>query len=75
MNLFDLIKKYKFIIIGTAIGAIIGFLYWQNIGCENGTCMIKSSPYLSTIYGAIFGALSTNIIENLFNKNTDSGKT
>ena len=46
-------KNNKLYLIGAAIGAIAGYLYWQQIGCASGTCMITSKPVNSTIYGAI----------------------
>jgi uncharacterized protein YcfJ len=47
----------KLYIAGALIGAIAGFLYWQQIGCSSGTCMITSKPINSTVYGATMGAL------------------
>lgn len=49
--------KYMPTIIGTAVGAIGGFLYWMYIGCSTGSCPITSSPVISTIWGALIGAL------------------
>ncbi len=47
----------KLYLIGSFIGAIAGYLYWQQIGCSTGTCLITSKPVNSTIYGALMGAL------------------
>ena len=47
----------KFIIIGVLLGAIAGFLYWKQIGCTSGTCLITSKWHNSTAYGAIMGGL------------------
>jgi Family of unknown function (DUF6132) len=44
-------------LVGIVIGAIAGYLYWQQVGCTSGTCMITSKPVNSTIYGALMGAL------------------
>ena len=44
-------------IIGAVVGAIAGYLYYHQIGCASGTCMITSKPINSTIYGAVMGAL------------------
>jgi ABC-type branched-subunit amino acid transport system permease subunit len=44
-------------IIGALLGAIAGYLYWQQIGCSSGTCAITSKPLNSTLYGAVMGAL------------------
>lgn len=58
------LKKYRLLITGLAVGAIAGYLYYHFVGCENGSCSIKSNPVYSTIYGSIFGGL----IFNLFTK-------
>ncbi len=44
-------------IIGAVLGAVAGYLYWQQIGCVSGTCAITSKPLNSTLYGAVMGAL------------------
>lgn len=45
------------IIIGVAIGGVLGFLYYKLIGCSSGTCPITSKPLNSIIYGAVMGLL------------------
>lgn len=57
-------KKYWLTIIGTAIGIIAGFFYWRFIGCNSGSCPITSSPWLSTLWGALTGGLLFNILES-----------
>ena len=47
----------KLYFIGIIVGGISGYLYWQQIGCSSGTCMITSKPVNSSIYGALMGAL------------------
>jgi hypothetical protein len=39
-------------------GAILGFGYYRIVGCRTGTCPITSSPYISTLYGALIGLLA-----------------
>lgn len=51
------IVNNKLAIIGVAIGAVAGFLYWQQIGCSSGTCMITSKWPNSTAYGGLMGGL------------------
>lgn len=51
------LKRNWIYIVGAIIGAIGGFMYWKFIGCASGTCPLTSSPYISTIYGAVLGAL------------------
>ena len=50
-------KNNALYLIGAAVGAIAGYFYWQQVGCESGTCMITSKPVNSTLYGAIMGLL------------------
>lgn len=50
-------KNKKMLLFGVAFGALVGFLYWNFIGCTTGTCAITSSPINSTIYGSLMGGL------------------
>ena len=43
------------------IGGALGFLYYKTVGCPSGTCSITSNPYISTIYGAILGAILAGV--------------
>ena len=47
--------------VGILIGSVAGLLYWKFIGCESGSCSISSSPYISTLSGAILGGLLFSI--------------
>ena len=51
------ISNNKLYLIGATIGAIIGWMYWSEVGCSSGTCAITSKPINSTLYGAMMGAL------------------
>lgn len=57
------LSNNKLIVIGVVVGAIVGFLYWNFVGCSNGKCMIKSNPYYMTMYGALLGGLLTNLFK------------
>jgi hypothetical protein len=57
------LKKYWITIIGIAIGAFAGYMYWQEIGCVSGQCPITSKPLNSTIYGSLMGGLLFNMFE------------
>jgi len=56
-------KKMIAIVIGAAVGAVVGYLYYRFIGCRSGTCVITGNPYLSTIYWAVLGGLIANILK------------
>lgn len=62
------IRKNILTIIITFIGLVAGFLYWKFVGCESGTCAIKSNPYLMTLYGGLMGGLIGNMIQGFFHK-------
>ncbi len=49
--------KYKLSLLGAAVGAISGYMYYLHYSCTNGTCMISSSPTISTLYGSMMGVL------------------
>ncbi len=54
--------------IGIVVGAIGGYFYWLQIGCNSGTCMISSKPLNSTIYGGLMGYLFFGMIGDFFKK-------
>ena len=55
----------KLIIAGIIIGSVAGFIYWKQVGCNSGTCMITSKWHNSTAYGALMGGL----VFSIFKKN------
>lgn len=59
------LKKYRLLIIFSIAGATGGFLYWKFVGCQSGTCPIKSIWYMSTLYGALIGGLVGSIIRDI----------
>jgi LytS/YehU family sensor histidine kinase len=58
------IKKHLLTIIGVLIGFVSGYLYYQMIGCESGSCSITSSPINSSLYGALMGGLIFSLFQN-----------
>lgn len=54
-------KAYIITGIGVVVGLIAGYLYYQQIGCESGTCAITSKPLNSTLYGGLMGGLLFNL--------------
>jgi len=62
-KLIQIIKRERLMLIGAALGAIGGYLYWFYIGCSSGTCPITSSPINSTLYGIVLGALMLSLFK------------
>lgn len=52
-------------LLGAVAGGIAGYIYWHQVGCSSGTCLITSKPVNSTLYGAMMGAL----VFGMFKKN------
>jgi hypothetical protein len=62
------IRKHLLEIIFSLAGGIGGLLYWKFIGCQTGTCPIKSVWYMSTMYGLVLGYLAGGIIDEIVAK-------
>lgn len=45
------------ILIGIVVGGGLGFGWYKFVGCSSGACPLTSHPVVSTIYGAVLGAL------------------
>ena len=60
--MLSFLSKYKYTLIGALLGAVAGYLYWQEYAC-NGTCMITSQWERSTAYGAVMGLLLAGILQ------------
>lgn len=70
MNAF--ILKYKYQIAGIAAGAILGFMYWNFIGCTGESCKITSVWYNSTGYGALMGFFVGGLFQKKPEKNQNN---
>lgn len=56
--------KTKILIgIGISVGAIVGFTYYNFVGCAKGSCIITSKPLNSSVYGALIGGLLFSMFE------------
>jgi len=58
----SVIKNNLPIAIGMLLGSVGGYFYYSYVGC-NGSCLIGSSPYISTLYGAVMGGLFVNLFK------------
>jgi hypothetical protein len=56
-QMMNWIMNNKLLIAGIILGAVGGYLYWQEIGCTSGSCAITSKWHNSTAYGAMMGGL------------------
>jgi len=45
------------IFVGAVLGGALGFAYYKFVGCSSGACPLTSHPLISTLYGALIGAL------------------
>jgi len=61
-------KKHILTIVGVVLGAIGGYIYYQQVGCISGTCAITSNPVSSILYGALMGG----VLFNVFDKKAES---
>lgn len=59
----NLLKKYKFGLVGIIVGGILGYAYYHFIGCTTGTCAITSKPFNSTSYGMVMGYLMFSVFQ------------
>lgn len=66
-----LVVRIGVIMLMTVLFAVAGFAYYKFIGCNNGTCAIASSPYLSVIFAATFGGLLGSIVVDRRKKDAD----
>lgn len=53
----DFFKSWRFWrpFLAAFIGGLLGFLYYYFEGCKTGQCAITSSPYMSILWGGLFG--------------------
>ena len=46
-------------LLGIALGGLAGYLWYRLVGCSTGACPITANPLISTLYGAMVGAIVT----------------
>ncbi len=68
------LKNKMLQIVFALVGALGGFLYWNFVGCESGTCAIKSVWYWSTLWGSVVGYLVGDFISDFVNKRKKRNK-
>ena len=55
MKLKNWILKKKIALSIMLIGTVVGFLYWNFVGCATGNCGITANWYTSMAYGGLMG--------------------
>ena len=45
------------IIAGILVGGLLGFANYRFVGCTTGACPLTSNPWISTLFGMVFGGL------------------
>lgn len=43
--------------LGVLLGGLAGYGWYRLIGCSTGACPLTANPYISTLYGAVVGAM------------------
>jgi TPP-dependent indolepyruvate ferredoxin oxidoreductase alpha subunit len=66
-NLKSFFLRFRFTAIGTLIGLALGYLYYANIGCDEG-CTITGSPINSSLYGGLLGGLLLSMADDFMKK-------
>ncbi len=45
------------ILLGLAVGGVLGYVYQRLVGCSTGTCPLTATPLRAITYGAVMGLL------------------
>jgi hypothetical protein len=61
--------------IGIVHGAVGAYIYYLKVGCSTGSCAITSSPWLSTVWGAVMGFLIGDIFSPRKTKDNNGDKS
>lgn len=47
----------KRILLGLAVGGLLGFGYQKLVGCTTGTCPLTATPWRTLLYGCVMGLI------------------
>ncbi len=62
-------------LIGAVVGGIGGYIYYIKVGCTSGSCPITSNPWLSIIWGVLFGYLLFDMFKEKKKKPVEEKKS
>jgi hypothetical protein len=68
MLIMKKLNSYRWGIVGALVGAIGGYVYWQQIGCVTGTCPIKSNWQTMVPYSMVLGYLGGDLLKPIFER-------
>ena len=66
--MLEKLKSKRISIIFLILGGVSGFLYWRLVGCNMGSCPIKSNWYVITPYGMLLGWLAGDLVASFIKK-------
>lgn len=66
-SLKQIFSRFRFALLGVTLGLGAGYLYYLEIGCEEG-CTITGSPLNATLYGGLMGGLLLSMIDDYLKK-------
>lgn len=66
--MIKLLTKYKIHLLFIVFGTITGYAYWYYVGCQSGTCPLKSVWYYNAGIGGFGGYVLADFIVDLKKK-------
>lgn len=76
MNLLlKLLARYRRVLIWTLLGAAAGLAYYRLVGCASGACTILSDPRFTAAYGAVLGALLSQVFRREPHRDREEGSS
>jgi hypothetical protein len=68
------ISRHKFTLVGAALGALGGYIYWYYWGCLDG-CTIRSVWWRMSLWGTVMGLLLGNMLDDYLKKRAANSTT
>ncbi|GAB4411913.1 MAG: hypothetical protein OHK0039_17460 [Bacteroidia bacterium] len=62
------LRNIRFYVLGAVLGALAGYVYWDQVGCLGGQCLITSTWERMVPYGALMGSLLGGMLHDWVDK-------